>query len=396
MLALHVAEAEPAVEHEGVRPRGDDAEVAGLAVLGLHEARPAGDGVVVLHAQCDEALVQSAVRVDLGHDLLSDVAALLEVEGILEPRLLRVDRVVDVGDRVRRAGLDAQDVVHDLPAGNRAGGDEGAPELLREPGSAVDAPARRARDGQADHVDRSVLEARRDRDVRVGGLEARQHLLERGGRARSDEGQRGGVLGSVHELDVLAEVVHLERLGERRRVSGRRRQPDLLVRDRQVEGEEHLALGREQQVAVARARRQRAHLVGEQAVQELGALAAARDDAAAVGLVEEQHSLGPGAVLVRNRTVREQEGRLAVGEARVRGLVQGGQDGSVHGGVGGGGQAVRGELDMGLPLGPRGKELQAAAGSPRRIDPRRTSSPRIGPMRTAYGAGPRRRPGPSA
>jgi len=97
---------------EGVGPGRRDAEVTPLTGVRVLSVEPgaARYRVIVVHAQEAEALVESAVGVDLRDDLLSDVAALVEAEGALEPGLLGVDGLVDVFARLRHASLCAQAV----------------------------------------------------------------------------------------------------------------------------------------------------------------------------------------------------------------------------------------------------------------------------------------------
>ena len=138
VAALDVPEHEPGVEREGVAPGGHHAEVALLAVLGEQEPRAGCHGVVVAYAQDEQALVEPAVGVDLGHDLLADVAALLEREGVGEARLLGIHVLADVDAGERRAALDAREVARDDPGRHGPGLAQRAPQRGRERGAAVE------------------------------------------------------------------------------------------------------------------------------------------------------------------------------------------------------------------------------------------------------------------
>ena len=99
-------------------------------------------------AQREQALVEPAVRVDLGDDFLSRVATLRQAERALEPRFLRVHGVLDVRAGRGGCGFDAQDVAHDDARRSRAGGDERAPQIGGQRRSRVESESARAGDGQ--------------------------------------------------------------------------------------------------------------------------------------------------------------------------------------------------------------------------------------------------------
>jgi hypothetical protein len=108
VVALDVSEDEAGIELERVGPRGHQTELAPLARFLEHERCSARDRIRMIDGQRDEPLVQAAVGVDLGDDLLSHVAALVEREGGIEAGFLRVDVVVDVESPQSGALLDAQ------------------------------------------------------------------------------------------------------------------------------------------------------------------------------------------------------------------------------------------------------------------------------------------------
>ena len=73
-------------------------------------------------------LFSPPVGVDLGYDLLADIAALVEAEGPLEARLLGVDRIVNVLARLSYAHFGAEAVPDDATDRACACADEGLPE----------------------------------------------------------------------------------------------------------------------------------------------------------------------------------------------------------------------------------------------------------------------------
>ena len=136
-------------------------------------------------------------------------------------------------------------------------------------------------------------------------------------RGRTSELDRTVLVRDVFKGDVLGEVVHVERGGELLGLAGRRGQHDPLLLEGEVELVQHLALGGEQQVAVAAPALEPAHVVGEQAMEEGAGVAAAHEELAAVGRVEEAGA--PGAGLVLGGYVPEGQGRVEFGRFGPRG-----------------------------------------------------------------------------
>ena len=326
VLALEVGEDQAGVEHERVGPRGHHAQVALFAVDLAHEARSGRDRIVVLDAQREQALVQAAVGVDLGDDLLADVATLFEAERVLEARLLRVDRVVDVGPEQGLTGLDAQDVARDQSGGLCPELDERAPGGARAGDGEVDVPAGRAGDLAGDDLELAVFVRTTHQCVgglrRRGAAEALQHVAG----LRSGQGERGPGFALVGELDVVTEQEQVESALQAARVGRREHEPGRA--GDQVELVLHLAFGRQQQPARPEIGSEPFHVVRQDAVQEGRGLAPRHREASTAGLVEQQRALQARAVLGRNIAVGEELMTVfGSGQACTGGLVQIGQRG---------------------------------------------------------------------
>jgi hypothetical protein len=107
-------------------------------------------------------------------------------------------------------------------------------------------------------------------------------------------------------------MVGVERLEQARGPTLGEREVHALGRDeRELEIEQHLALGREQQIAISFAGAERLDRVGEQAVEKGQGLGAADLERLAARRVEQRRALGSGAVFVGDLAKGEHERRGA-------------------------------------------------------------------------------------
>src|SRR5881296_1055283 len=261
---------------------------------------------VAVEEQAAQVAVHVAAVADPHDHLLAGITALGVRDEALGRNLREQHGRVDVGPEARRAGLDAQRLERRGAERPRAGADRGAPRAVTLTGRHHEPDfARLELPAAAD--DARVHAVERGADVRprgVGGHGAGQTLhglLRRG----TDQHQQRAPAAGVLERDLLGEQIVIERGHGGFPHAGRGQQEHPIVEGEGDERDLHLAVHVEQRRGAALPGRQRGHVVAQERVQELRAIAAGHLDDAEVGAIHEADGVAGGAVLGARIAVRE-------------------------------------------------------------------------------------------